>query len=105
MTDGEKARKESLDKQQRITKQWQLFAAQYPEAYNDLMSYIDSQRELYRKYAEERAMPHPNPLEGVVPIDNETISALLQNSRGMSIIQTYIRNRVDTPGVAQPKTK
>lgn len=94
--DAEKARELEAKKQARITKQWRNFATGVGrDAYKDLMQYIDDMSAMYVKYAEDRAMPHPNG-SGVVPIDNETIGALLQNKRGMSIIQTYIRNRVES---------
>jgi hypothetical protein len=69
------------------------------------MQYIDSHREMYRKYAEERMMPHPNPDVGQVAIDSETCAALLQNSRGLHIIKTYLESRVDTQVAPTSKTK
>ena len=101
-----KARKEGQALQAKITQQWAAFAnVTGREAYEDLMKYIDGQREMFRKYAEERAMPHPNPhAEGkMVPLDNETVAALLQNSRGLNIVRTYIVNRVNTDDVAPTK--
>lgn len=95
--DKEKARELENQKQAKITKQWKNFAkSNGREAYRDLMEYIDSMGGMYIKYAEDRAMPHPQGNGKVVMIDNETIGALLQNKRGMSIIQTYIRNRVES---------
>lgn len=89
--------------QNKITKEWQNFAATHGKAaFEDLMAYIDGQREMFRKYAEERAMPHPNG-EGQVPLDNETVAALLQNSRGLNIVRTYITNRVNASDVAPTK--
>lgn len=100
---GQKARDEASKKQALIRKQWQQFASTTGrEAFADLMLYMEGQREMLRKYAEERAMPHPNPnTPEVMPLDNETVSALLQNSRGLNIVKTYIEGYVDTPGVAQ----
>lgn len=90
------ADKEASKKQKAITKQWQLFATiSGRDAYKDLMEYIDLQRELYRQYAEDMQMPSPTG-KGMVHIDKDTAAILLQNSRGLRIIQTYIRNRVDT---------
>lgn len=105
--DAQKQRDEFNARQRKVTKQWQTFANGTGKiAYQDLMAFIDDTREMYRKYAEERAMPHPDPQKAmagaVVAIDNDTVAALLQNSRGLSIVQTYIRNRIDTD-VAQPK--
>lgn len=104
-TKGTKSRNEAAELQTKISKQWQAFAnTTGREAYEDLMKYIDGQREMFRKYAEDRAMPHPNVnMNTVVPIDNETIAALLQNSRGLNIVRTYISNRVNTNDVAPTK--
>lgn len=102
--DKGKARSEHAKRQEQITKQWQAFATHNgKQAYEDLMQYIDDQREMFRKYAENQAMPHPNPQKAgeMVPIDNDMVAALLQNSRGLSIVKTYIASRVDS-GVAQP---
>ncbi len=105
-TDAEKARQEYQNRYEAIAGQWNAFATgPGKEAYEDLMRYIDSQREMYRKYAEERVMPSPNPTEGVVSIDNEMVSALLQNSRGLSIVKTYLESRVDTQVAPINKTK
>jgi hypothetical protein len=84
--------------QQKIVKAWKAFSG--TEAYSDLLSYIDDTREMYRKYAEERAMPHPMG-EGVVPLTNEDVASLLQNSRGLNIVRTYIELRVNSADVAQ----
>ena len=84
--------------QEKIVKAWQAFST--TEAYEDLMKYIDMQREMYRQYAEERAMPHPMG-DGVVPLTNEDVAALLQNSRGLNIVRTYIELRSNSAGVAQ----
>jgi hypothetical protein len=104
---SEKAAKEREDftkLQAKITKQWQTFATTFGrEAYDDLMKYIDSQRELYRQYGEDMAMPHPLKSDEKVSINAETISALLQNGRGMHIIKTYITNRANAGDVVQPK--
>ncbi len=102
-TEASKAREESQKanqaKYEQIAALWSNFATGIGKiAYDDLMQYIESQREMFRKYAEERVMPHPNPQEGKVPIDNEMVAALLQNSRGLSIVKTYLESRVDTPG-------
>lgn len=96
-TDGTKARDELAKRQARIARQWKAFAATTgKDAYEDLIQYIDDMREMYRKYAEDRAMPHPNPqMKGqVIPIENETVAALLQNSRGLNIVRTYLTTRV-----------
>jgi len=100
-----KARTEASKLQAKVTSQWATFAnVTGREAYEDLMKYIDGQREMFRKYAEERGMPHPNPsVGGLVPLDNETVAALLQNSRGLNIVKTYISNRVNTKDVAPTK--
>lgn len=108
MADAKKAaaRKESSDLQTRITQQWQAFATTTGrEAYEDLMKYIDGQRDMFRQYAEERQMPHPNPHTpgAKLPLDNETVAALLQNSRGLNIVRTYISNRVNESDVAPTK--
>lgn len=100
-----KARSEASRLQAKVTSQWATFAnVTGKEAYADLMQYIESQREMFRKYAEEQAMPHPNVnVGGVVPLDNDTVAALLQNSRGLNIVKTYIVNRVNTTDVAPTK--
>lgn len=101
MTDAEKAREEFSRTQKAIAAQWQNFATTVgKDAYEDLMNYIDSQREMYRKYGEEMVMPSPTG-QGMVPIDLQTAAILLQNSRGLSIVKTYIQSRVDMD-VAQP---
>ena len=101
-----KAREESQKLQQVINRQWIAFSKGSPEAYQDLLEYVESQREMYRQYAEERAMPHPNPnVGGMVPIDNATVAALLQNSRGVNIVKTYIVNRVNAHDVVPTKPK
>lgn len=103
--DKAKARSEAQELQAKITQQWRSFSNTHGrEAYADLLQYIDGQREMFRKYAEERAMPHPNPsVGGVIPLDSETVSALLQNSRGLNIVRTYIVNRVNADNVAPTK--
>lgn len=78
--------------QNKILEEWKAFSN--TQAYKDLLEYLNSQREMYRQYAEERVMPHPMG-EGSVPIDNETVAALLQNSRGLNIVKTYIELRVN----------
>lgn len=93
----EKLKELEAKKQAKIVKQWKAFAATNGrEAYADLMEFIDSMKTMYVKYGEERAMPHPVKAGDVVPIDNDTIAALLQNSRGLSIVKTYIQNRVES---------
>ena len=92
------------EKQASIVNQWQAFSHQL--AYQDLIEYIDSMREMYREYAEERAMPHPDPNKGeTVFLDNETTASLLQNSRGLNIVKTYIESRVDSDVVQKSQTK
>lgn len=94
------ARDEFQKKQARIVKQWKAFSR--TEAYQDLMEYIDAQRAMLLKYAEERQMPHPKAGEGLMPLDNETVVACLQNSRGLNIVKVYIEGRT-SDGVAQAK--
>lgn len=84
--------------QAKMVQQWKVFSKQ--EAYQDLIEYVESQREMFRQYAEDRAMPHPLG-EGIVYLDNETVAALLQNSRGLNIVKTYIELRVNATDVAQ----
>lgn len=107
MADAEKAkaRSEYQKLNDRITSQWATFATSTGKAaYEDLLKYCDDQRAMLIKYAEERQMPHPNPsVGGMVPIDSETCAALLQNSRGINIVRTYIANRVNTNDVAPIK--
>lgn len=103
-TEATKLREAAQKKQTKINEQWAKFAKTLGrEAYEDLIGYIDGQRDMFRKYAEERQMPHPNPQQGMVPLDNETVAALLQNSRGLNIVRTYIVNRVNTSDVAPTK--
>lgn len=91
-----KAVQQDQKRQEKITDQWKKFASTFGrEAYEDLMQYAEQQREMYRQYAEEREMPHPNG-NGKIPIDNETVAALLQNSRGVNIMRTYITTRVNS---------
>lgn len=91
---GEKARDEYDALQNKIRSQWVNFATKTGrEAYKDLLEYCDAQRELYRQYAEERQMPGPD--GKMYFIDSETAAALLQNSRGVNIVRTYIKSRVD----------
>ena len=94
---------EEMKRQKRITQQWKSFATTYgKEAYEDLMEYAEMQREMYRKYGEELTMP--NPLgDGIVPIDVNMAAILLQNSRGINIMRTYIHSRVNAEDVVQPK--
>lgn len=100
--DKAEARRVSSEKQARITKQWNTFANEYGrEAYEDLMSFCNSVREMYIKYGEDQAMPHPTKAGEVVQLSNDMIASLLQARRGAGMIQTYISNRVDTD-VAQP---
>lgn len=90
----------------KIRKQWVGFANTHGrEAYEDLMKYIDAQREMYRRYAEERAMPNPNDPSHLLALDNETVAALLQNSRGLNMIRTYIQGHVNAEDVAPKKPK
>lgn len=103
MADATQARQEHKKLQERIVGQWKDFSR--TDAFQDLMQYIDQQREMYRKYAEERSMPHPNPEMGQVAIDNETVAALLQNSRGLNIVKTYLMSRVDNQVAPTSKTK
>lgn len=99
----EQAVKDANALQRKITKQWNQFATiTGREAYQDLMSYIDSQRDMYRQYGEELQMPSPDG-KGKVPITPETAGILLQSSRGMNIVKTYIDSRVNTVDVAQSK--
>lgn len=101
--DAIRANKEAQDVQAEITRQWKNFATVNGRAaYEDLMRYMDDQREMFRKYAEDKAIPHPSKQGELVPIDNETVAALLQNSRGVNIIRTYISSRVNQADVAQP---
>jgi hypothetical protein len=101
MADADKAeaRRVGSEKQARITKQWSDFSR--TEAYKDLMEYCDGLKEMYIKYCEDQAMPHPTKTGDVVPLGNDMIASLLQARRGAGMIQTYISNRVDTD-VAQP---
>lgn len=107
MAEKDKAdlRKAQQRRQDQITKAWQAFAMGPGKlAIQDLFEYVENQREMYRKYAENRAMPSPDrstETPALVAIDNETIAALLQNSRGMYIVKTYIANRIHSD-VAQP---
>lgn len=103
---SEKAHKELSEKQRKVVQQWQAFATVHGrEAFDDLITYIDDMREMYRGYAENRAMPHPSKPDEYVPIDNETVAALLQNSRGLSIVKTYLTSRVDVQVAQTNKTK
>lgn len=81
--------------QSKVIKGWKAISSQYPLVMEDLFAYIDQQRELYRQYGEERSV-------NGAPIDDHTVSALLQNGRGMRIVKTYIQSRIDAD-VAQPK--
>jgi hypothetical protein len=91
MTEQQKKRDEETKRQVKVSEQWKAFST--TEAFKDLVNYIDQQREMYRQYAEERQIPHPNG-GGKVPIDNETVAALLQNSRGLSIVKAYLEGRI-----------
>lgn len=77
------------EEQKKIVSQWQDFSRTL--AYKDLMSYIDDQRTMLIEMAEERAMPIGNGKKA--SIDTETANSLLQNSRGLNIVRTYIRLR------------
>lgn len=77
-------------KQRQIVSEWGAFS--HTEAYKDLMDYCELQREMLLSYAEEMAMPHPSG-KGVVPINGEMSTFLLQNRRGINIVRTYIRLR------------
>lgn len=103
--DKAKLREQTQKRQVKITKIWQSFAVGAgKEAIKDLFEYIDGQREMYRKYAEDMAMPHPlDPKQSVV-LSNDMIAGLLQSSRGLGIVKTYILNRIDSD-VAQPIKK
>lgn len=102
MDKGQK-RDEAQELQAKVTKQWQNFAnTTGREAYRDLLAYIDDQREMFRKYAEDRQMPHPNGDGTYITLDNEATASLLQNSRGLNIVRTYLLARVE-PQVAQSK--
>jgi hypothetical protein len=91
-----KANQDSQNIQKKITEQWQTFATSLgKEAYDDLMNYIDNQREMFRKYAENQAIPHPTKFGDVLPLSSDNIAGLLQTSRGLNIIKTYITQRVD----------
>lgn len=98
----EKARNEAVEKQKQITAQWKGIASTYPQAYEDLLAYLDNLRNMYINCGEERSMT----VSGInTPIDDHTIAALLQGARVCGIVSTYIKNRVDSD-VAQPiKTK
>lgn len=98
------AKQTESEKQASIVNQWQSFSNTL--AYQDLMDYIDGMREMYREYAEERTMPSPDP-KSTTPIylDNETTASLLQNSRGLNIVKTYIEARVEADVVQKSQTK
>lgn len=100
---GQKAREDFAKQQARITKSWQMFYATPggKAALDDLFAYINNQKEMYYRYGEDLAMPHPNPTQGLMPIDLQMAGSLLQSSRGMTIVKTYIQNRIDM-NVAQP---
>lgn len=101
MADADKAelRAAMAKKNEKIQEQWAGFSR--TDAYEDLMQYIDGLKDMYMKYCEEQAMPHPAKPDDVVPLGNDMIASLLQARRGCGMVQTYIRNRVDTD-VAQP---
>lgn len=91
---AKKANKDALDKQTRINQQWKRFATTYgKEAWDDYIAYADDQRAMFMKYAEEMQMPHPSGRE-MMPIDKDMIAILLQTSRGVNIMRSYITNRV-----------
>jgi len=90
-------------KQRRINDQWKKFATTFGrEAYEDLMEYADAQREMFRKYGEDMAMPHPKQPNEVIPLNEKTIASLLQTGRGINIMKTYITTRANVSDVAQP---
>lgn len=96
-TVGEQARADADAVQKKITKQWQNFSkGTGREAYADLMTYIDSLRAMYLKYAEDQAMPHPIKDGEIVSLSNDMIASLLQASRGCGMVKTYIQSRVDS---------
>lgn len=102
----QKAAEDFSKLQKKIVQQWAAFATTTGrEAYADLIQYIDTQREMYRQYGEDMAMPHPTKAGEKVAIPAETISALLQNGRGMNIVKTYITSRVNSDVVQPKKTK
>lgn len=105
MADGQQAREDYSKLQGKIMKQWQNFAkATGREAYEDLMQYIDSQRDMLIHFAEELEMPSPDG-KGMVSIPQETAATFLQTTRGLRIVKTYIQNRVDTDVAQSQKTK
>jgi hypothetical protein len=85
--------------QDKIVKQWKAFSN--TEAFEDLIQYIDSQREMFRQYSEDMSIPHPKKSDEVISLDSQAIANLLQTSRGLRIVKTYIQSRVDMD-VAQP---
>ena len=88
---------ESDLKQRQIVNDWTAFSK--TAGYKDIMEYIDRHRTNLISFAEERAMPSPDG-KGMVSLNNETASSLLQNARGMNIVRTYIRLRSED-GVVQ----
>lgn len=103
---SQSAHKELTERQRKVVQQWQAFANTHGrEAYNDLIMYIDDLREMYRQYAENRSMPHPSDPTKSIPLDNETVASLLQNSRGLSIVKTYLTSRVDAQVVQTKSNK
>jgi hypothetical protein len=100
---AKKASDDFQKKQKRLNKQWQDFATGYgKEAYEDFLRYADDQRDMFRKYAEEMTMPHPTKPGEHLTLDANMIAVLLQTSRGVNIMRTYIANRVNLRDVAQP---
>ena len=101
MSEPSKIREEASSKQKQVSLQWRGIATKYPQAYQDLIDFLNNMEEMYITYGKERAMPGPDGKK--YTIDDHTISALLQGARVCGIVTTYIRNRVDLD-VAQPIT-
>jgi hypothetical protein len=105
MADGTQARDDFAKLQTKIKKQWHNFATSTGrEAYEDLMQYIDSQREMLIHFAEELEMPSPDG-KGMATIPQETAATFLQTTRGLRIVKTYIQNRIDADVAQSQKTK
>lgn len=94
--DAERTKKEFEQKREKITTQWAAFKTKNgPDAYADLMEFIDLQRSMFIKYAEDMAMPHPLNAGETVTIPPETAALLLQRGAGLSIVKTYIESQAD----------
>lgn len=85
---------DEIKRRQKIVEQWKAIAKTYPAAIDDLFKYADGQREMVRRWGEERAIYE-------APIDNDTIASLLQQGRGCNMIVSYIKSMIDSD-VAQP---